>query len=81
MVPLDVYHKSVIDWSMVLTQGDDYELCFTVNSKNESAVISLAKKHQLKVTCIGEVTESNELVFSDENNEPVTFSSTGFKHF
>ena len=77
----DFYHKSVIDWSMVLTQGDDYELCFTVNKKNESAVISLAKKHQLKVTCIGEITESNELVFSDENNEPVNFSSTGFKHF
>ncbi len=25
----DYYHKSLIDWSMVLTQGDDYELCFT----------------------------------------------------
>lgn len=77
----DFYHKSVIDWSMVLTQGDDYELCFTVNNKNESDVISLAKKHQLKVTCIGEVTESGGLVFSDENNKPVNFSSTGFKHF
>ncbi len=77
----DFYHKSTVDWSMVLTQGDDYELCFTVNNKNESAVITLAKKHQLKVTCIGEVTESNELVFTDVNNEIINFSSTGFKHF
>lgn len=77
----DFYHKSIIDWSMVLTQGDDYELCFTVNNKNESAVITLAKKHQLKVTCIGEVTASNELVFTDVNNEIINFSSTGFKHF
>jgi len=75
------YRKSTIDWSMVLTQGDDYELCFTVNNKNESAVITLAKKHQLKVTCIGEVTESNELIFTDINNEVIKFSSTGFKHF
>ena len=77
----DFYHKSIIDWSMVLTQGDDYELCFTVNNNKESAVSALAKKHQLKVTCIGEVTASNELVFTDVNNEIINFSSTGFKHF
>ena len=77
----DFYHKSSIDWSMVLTQGDDYELCFTVNKKNASAVILLAEKHQLKVTCIGEVTKSNELIFTDSNNEVINFSSAGFKHF
>ena len=77
----DFYHKSTTDWSMVLTQGDDYELCFTVNKENESAVISLAKKHQLKVSCIGEVTDSDKLIFTDSNNEVVNFSSTGFKHF
>ena len=77
----DFYHKSIIDWPMVLTQGDDYELCFTVNNNKESAVSALAKKHQLKVTCIGEVTASNELVFTDVNNEIINFSSTGFKHF
>ncbi len=77
----DFYHKSTIDWSMVLTQGDDYELCFTANKENESAVKTLAKKHRLKVTCIGEITESNELVFTDINNEVISFSSTGFKHF
>ncbi len=77
----DHYHKSAIDWSMVLTQGDDYELCFTVNSKNEHAVRELAKKHQLKISCIGEITDSNELAFINKDNELMKFSSTGFKHF
>jgi thiamine-monophosphate kinase len=77
----DFYHKSTIDWAMVLTQGDDYELCFTVNKENESAVISLAKKHQLKVSRIGEVTKSGKLVFHDDKNELITFENTGFKHF
>ncbi len=77
----DHYHKNTIDWSMVLTQGDDYELCFTANCQNESAVMALAKKHKLKVTCIGEITASNELIFSDKNNDPVDFLSTGFRHF
>lgn len=77
----DRYHKSDIDWSMVLTQGDDYELCFTVNSENESAVIELANKHQLKVSCIGGITDTNKLVIKDSKNQTVDFTNTGFKHF
>jgi thiamine-monophosphate kinase len=77
----DCYNKSSVDWSLLLTQGDDYELCFTVHSNNESAVKSLAKKHRLKLSCIGEITASNELIISNENNEPVNFSASGFQHF
>ena len=77
----DCYHKSSIDWSMVLTQGDDYELCFTVNEENETAVHTLAEKYRLKVSCIGEITDSSALVFSDENNREVNLPNTGFKHF
>ncbi|MCG6937738.1 MAG: thiamine-phosphate kinase [Gammaproteobacteria bacterium] len=75
------YHKGSIDWSMVLTRGDDYELCFTVGRDDVSAVKALAQKHQLKVTCIGEITVPAELLFIDENDKPVNFSNTGFKHF
>jgi thiamine-monophosphate kinase len=77
----DYYHKGSIDWSMVLTQGDDYELCFTVSNDNEPAVIELASKHQLNVSCIGEITDSNMLVIRDASNQPVAFTSGGFKHF
>jgi thiamine-monophosphate kinase len=75
------YHKSIIDWSMVLTQGDDYELCFTVNSENEYTVNALAKKHGLQVSCIGEINDSDGLLVRNENNVAVNFMSAGFKHF
>lgn len=75
------YQQNKIDWSMVLTQGDDYELCFTVSVDNESAVKALASKHKLKVTCVGEIIESGEMTFYDKNNEQVDFINTGFKHF
>ena len=75
------YHSNLIDWSMLLTQGDDYELCFTVNKNNQHAVEKLAKKHSLKLTCIGEITESRELNFVNLNGEAVYFDQTGFKHF
>ncbi len=75
------YHKSIIDWSMVLTRGDDYELCFTVNSENERAARELADKYQLKISRIGEITDSGRLDFVTEENEVISFSDTGFKHF
>jgi thiamine-monophosphate kinase len=75
------YNNNLIDWSMLLTQGDDYELCFTVNKNNQPAVEKLAKKHSLKLTCIGEITESRALNFVNLNGEAVYFDQTGFKHF
>jgi thiamine-monophosphate kinase len=75
------YHQNIIDWSMVLTQGDDYELCFTLNRENEAAVKALGEKHQLKVTCIGEITPPDNLIFTDENNTQVNFINTGYQHF
>ena len=75
------YNNNLIDWSMLLTQGDDYELCFTVNKNNQPAVEKLANKHQLKLTCIGVITESRELNFVNLNGEAVYFDQTGFKHF
>jgi thiamine-monophosphate kinase len=75
------YHNNVIDWPIVLTQGDDYELCFTANSRFESAIQALAEKHRLTVSCIGEITESEKLVFIDENSELIDISGTGYQHF
>ncbi len=77
----DLYRNAETDWSLLLTQGDDYELCFTVNKNNQSDVEKLAKKHQLKLTCIGEITGSNKLDFYSASNELINFSNTGFKHF
>jgi len=75
------YHNKSVDWSLLLTQGDDYELCFTVNSKCEHDVQKLANKHRLKLSCIGEITDSNKLEFYDDNNELIKFSNRGYKHF
>ncbi len=75
------YNNNAIDWSRVLTQGDDYELCFTVDESNQPVVEELARKHRLKLTCIGEITDSKELEFYDVDNKLMNFTDTGFKHF
>jgi len=74
------YNENEIDWSRVLTQGDDYELCFVVNEKHQKEVLALAKKHQLRVSCIGETTDTDTVTLF-ENGQRVDFEKTGFKHF
>lgn len=75
------YNNNVIDWTMLLTNGDDYELCFTCSEQSDSDVFTLASKHNLKLSCIGEVVESEVLKFVDENGKQLNFKNTGFKHF
>ncbi len=75
------YNNAIIDWPMLLTRGDDYELCFTISEKNEAAVNELARQHQLPISCIGEITEGSELNFLNTAGEIQSFTDTGFKHF
>lgn len=77
----DQYNQTKIDWSMLLTRGDDYELCFTTDDIHSDVIIKLAEKHGLSVTCIGVIIESKELVCRDEKNQSINFSDVGFKHF
>ncbi|MBE9567249.1 MAG: thiamine-phosphate kinase [Proteobacteria bacterium] len=75
------YNDQLIDWDMVLTRGDDYELCFTASADRVPEIYKLAEKHKLEVSCIGEISESNELVCLDGDGNTVDISATGFRHF
>ena len=77
----DKYSEGEINWSMLLAQGDDYELCFTASSDHDSAISELAERYGFPVSCIGEITESKKLEFIDVNGETETIAATGFKHF
>ncbi|VAW55110.1 Thiamine-monophosphate kinase [hydrothermal vent metagenome] len=75
------YNKAIIDWSLLLTQGDDYELCFTVNAENENKVHDFARQYKLKINCIGEIIKEKELSFINAKGRLEKFLMTGFKHF
>jgi thiamine-monophosphate kinase len=67
------YIKDTEDWSMPLTAGDDYELCFTV---------SLEKAVQLTINCtkIG-VIESTPGLRLHKSGTIQPFNSKGYEHF
>jgi thiamine-monophosphate kinase len=77
----DKYNKGETDWTMLLTQGDDYELCFTIRAESEHSVKAIAEKHGLRLSCIGEITEEKGLNFISVAGESENISGTGFKHF
>lgn len=65
-----------------LIGGDDYELLMTCAPEKRFDLIKLFEKAHIPLTCIGEVVEGNGTVrMYDENNQHMTFSSTGWQHF
>jgi len=75
------YNKGIIDWPMLLTRGDDYELCFTIAEDKVAIIEELACQHELTLSCIGEISEGKGLNIMDEDGKAQDFTGTGFKHF
>ncbi|MEQ1706270.1 MAG: thiamine-phosphate kinase, partial [Rickettsiales bacterium] len=64
-----------------LTGGDDYELLFTVPPAKKSIIEQLAKTLGLPLTCIGKITEGNNVKILDENGKTIELNKKGFSHF
>jgi thiamine-monophosphate kinase len=65
----------------ILSGGDDYELLFTVPHREEEQLHQISKQTNTNITVIGRITETSGIQCLDENNEIITFSSTGYLHF
>ena len=61
--------------------GDDYELCFCVAKENQEKLKKLSLNFDCQISCIGEITRSNELYCLDEKGHPVSLNQQGFDHF
>jgi thiamine-monophosphate kinase len=67
-----------IAWQLALTAGDDYELCFTMSSNNQSSLAALA----IDCTCIGEITLAPGLCLQFSDGTPYDLpKSLGYQHF
>jgi len=66
---------------MVLSGGDDYELCFTAPEEKHGEIVNLSKQLALPLSCIGRITGNSGLIVRAENGDPIHFKETGFDHF
>lgn len=65
---------------LVLSGGDDYELCFTIPVSKQSQFELKIKEMGIFVTCIGEI-ESDKGVRCFLNNKVIELQNDGYKHF
>lgn len=61
--------------------GDDYELCFTASSSQESAITALASDLGVRVTKIGKVIDEPGLKILDGNGQTLDISHCAYDHF
>ena len=65
---------------LVLSGGDDYELCFTIPETMQKEFEQQAKENKFSVTHIGEI-ESEKGVRCLFNNKKIKIEASGYKHF
>lgn len=67
-------------YSLILSGGDDYELCFTVAENKQAEFETMANKMNISVSCIG-VIETKAGVRCLNKNEEINVLDTGYQHF
>ena len=74
-----IYVKAHLRELCILGGGEDYELCFTANSKYHSKIISLSEKSKIKITKIGVIKGTGYCYFS--KNKQYYPKVSGYDHF
>ena len=65
---------------LILSGGDDYELCFTIPLKKQNEFETIIKEKNISVSCVGEIEETLG-VRCIKNNKVVDINETGYLHF
>ncbi|MCW8900399.1 MAG: thiamine-phosphate kinase [Gammaproteobacteria bacterium] len=66
--------------ALVLSGGDDYELCFTIPENKQKEFDRVMKEHGISVSCIGEI-ELRPGVRCFLNNKEIDIQGKGYEHF
>ena len=74
-------NRNEVDWEMVLSGGDDYELCLVVNPEHENELMQTASEISLALTRIGVIEEHAALKFVDNTGAKYLPGRGGYEHF
>jgi thiamine-monophosphate kinase len=69
------------DWSLALTGGDDYELCFTAPEESGPQIERLAAELDLPISRIGRIERVTGLRIRQPDGESWSGVGAGFDHF
>lgn len=72
---------AAIPYQLVLSGGEDYELCFTADRSNREKIDDCVKKCGIAATRIGIVSSSSEVTAVYPDGRPYSTETDGFNHF
>lgn len=78
---LDHFPNDQERYSLQLSGGDDYELCFTAPAHQSLAIEQALAECEVAGTVIGHIVAGSELKCFDENGEIFELDKKGFEHF
>lgn len=80
---VEKYVTEMQDWSPILSGGDDYQLCLTVNPQNWPQLQQVAQKQTVRITQIGQVVEQKGIhcLISGKPVADGMIETTGYSHF
>lgn len=78
---VDSYLPSELIQAIMLSGGDDYELCFTAPPLAHHAIIEIGQQLNLKLTSVGVITDTKKLLAYDANKNIVPLDKLGYNHF
>lgn len=74
-------NRDEVDWELVLTGGDDYELCLVVTPDKENKLMQVSSETGLPLTRIGIIEQQQSLSIVDETGSKLLLNHPGYQHF
>lgn len=79
--PLSSVQEQERVWNLILSSGDDYELCFTVPEARRGRMEGIMHLLEFPVTRIGQIIDGAGIRFIQADGCEHTLSKSGFIHF
>lgn len=80
-LPLSQAVADCTDWSLPLSAGDDYELCFTLNPRKQANLLAIAESCGYRFSCIGVIEHAPGLRCMLPDGELFMPDKKGYDHF
>lgn len=74
-------NREEVDWEMVLSGGDDYELCIVVAPDKEQELVRIATELSQPLSRIGVIEQRPGLTIIDDAGTKYLFDHNGYEHF
>ncbi|MCB5191360.1 thiamine-phosphate kinase [Methylobacillus arboreus] len=78
---VSAYSHEPLVQKLILTGGDDYELCFTASANHRDRITHITRGLGLNAAVIGNITQEQQLIVRGMDNKPLTLKEHGFDHF